>query len=148
TGLHSPDSLPDIPAAADRILHAIRANRRICIYGDYDVDGVTGTAILMLLLAKLGAAAEFHIPLRLSEGYGLNCERLRELAASGVSQVISVDCGIASLEEADEARRLGLELIVTDHHEMRTAADGSPRLPDAAVLVHPRLPGGTYPFDG
>ena len=148
SGLHQPDTLPHVPAAADRIFRAIRENRKICIYGDYDVDGVTGTSILVLLLSKLGAAVEFHIPLRLSEGYGLNSERLRELAATGVSVVISVDCGIASLEEAAEAKRLGLELIVTDHHEMRTAADGSPLLPDAAVLVHPRLPGGSYPFGG
>ena len=148
SGLHAPEALPNVPDATDRIARAIRDGRRICVYGDYDVDGVTGTAILFTLLTKLGAKVEFHIPMRLSEGYGLNSEKLRDLAEAGVNTVVSVDCGIASLEEAEEAKRLGLELIVTDHHEMRTAADGSVLLPDAAALVHPRLPGGGYPFGG
>ena len=139
-GLHPPAALTDVPAAAGRLIGAIAAKRKVCVYGDYDVDGVTGTAILVQLLTKLGADVEFHIPLRLSDGYGLNSEKLREMAARGVSLVVSVDCGIASLDEAAEARRLGLELIVTDHHEMKDT------LPDAAALVHPRLPGGSYPF--
>lgn len=146
-GLHAPGSLPDVPGAADLLFRAIREKRKICIYGDYDADGVTGTSILLQLLTRLGASVEFHVPLRLSEGYGLNSEKLRDLAAQGVSVVVSVDCGIASLEEAEEARRLGLELVVTDHHEMKTR-DGLPHLPAADVLVHPRLPGSTYPFDG
>ncbi|HUR53121.1 MAG TPA: single-stranded-DNA-specific exonuclease RecJ [Gemmataceae bacterium] len=147
-GLHPPQTLPDIPAAADRLAKAITDKRKICVYGDYDVDGVTGTAILVQLLTKLGAAVEFHVPLRMSEGYGLNSARLGELAKAGVSVVVSVDCGIASIDEAVEAKRLGIELIVTDHHEMKTDAAGKPILPDAAVLVHPRLPGSEYPFDG
>lgn len=146
-GLHSPGTLPDIPAAADLLFQAVVEKRRICVYGDYDVDGVTGTAILMQVLGRLGAVAEFHVPLRLTEGYGLNTARLRELKAAGVAVVVSVDCGIASVEEADEARKLGLQLIVTDHHEMRAGPDG-PVLPNADVLVHPRLPGGAYPFGG
>ncbi|HEY3789165.1 MAG TPA: single-stranded-DNA-specific exonuclease RecJ, partial [Urbifossiella sp.] len=145
--LHSPALLPNIPLAAERLHQAILDKRKICIYGDYDVDGVTGTAILLKLLTHLNADVQFHVPLRLSEGYGLNSEKLRELAREGVSLVISVDCGIASLEEAAEAKRLGLELIVTDHHEMKTHGSET-LLPDAAVLVHPRLPGSTYPFDG
>jgi single-stranded-DNA-specific exonuclease len=148
TGLHPPHALPDVPAAADRIVRATAAGQKICVYGDYDVDGVTGTAILVQLLQRLGAAVEFHVPLRLSEGYGLSSAKLRELAEAGVSLVVSVDCGIASLEEAEEARRLGIALIVTDHHEMKTDAGGAPLLPAAEVLVHPRLPGGAYPFDG
>jgi len=146
SGLHAPADLPDVPGAADRLFRAIVEKRRICVYGDYDVDGVTGTAILVTLLGKLGAAVEYHVPHRLSEGYGLNSARLRELATSGVSVVVSVDCGIASIEEAEEARAAGLELIITDHHEMKTGADGVPILPRAACLVHPRLPGSTYPF--
>ena len=71
-GLHPPQALPDVPAAADRIARAVAAGQKICVYGDYDVDGVTGTAILMQLLQRLGAAVEFHVPLRLSEGYGLS----------------------------------------------------------------------------
>lgn len=145
--LHAPGDLPDVPAAADRLARAVRDGRKICVYGDYDADGVTGTAILLGLLQRLGAKVQFHVPLRLSEGYGLSCDKLGELARDGVSMVVSVDCGIASLDEATEAKRLGLELIVTDHHEMKTR-DGRPDLPDAAVLVHPRLPGSKYPFDG
>jgi single-stranded-DNA-specific exonuclease len=146
TGLHEPELLPGMPQAVDRIMSAVTAKRRICIYGDYDVDGVTGTAILLTLLRMLGAVVEFHIPHRIDEGYGLNSETLRRLAQEGVAQVITVDCGIASIAEADEAKRLGLELIVTDHHEPRT------RLPEAAVLVHPRIArfvgGREYPFGG
>jgi single-stranded-DNA-specific exonuclease len=145
-GLYEPALLPDVPGAAGRLFRAVVEKRRVCVYGDYDVDGVTGTAILVLLLNKLGGVVEFHVPHRLSEGYGLNAARLRELAASGVSVVVSVDCGIASVEEADEAKAAGLELIITDHHEMRTDDDGTPVLPAAAAIVHPRLPGSAYPF--
>jgi single-stranded-DNA-specific exonuclease len=128
--------------AVERLGAAIRQGRRICIYGDYDVDGVTGTAVLLGMFQQLGVPAEFYIPHRLEEGYGLNVEALRQLAAGGTEVVVTVDCGIASLDEADEARRLGIELIVTDHHEMKD------RLPAAAVCVHPRLPGCDYPFGG
>jgi single-stranded-DNA-specific exonuclease len=140
SGLHPPDLLPGVAAAAERILAAVRAGKRLCVYGDYDVDGVTGSAILLMGLKLLGAAVDLYVPHRLEEGYGLNTEALRQIAASGVEVVVTVDCGIASLEEAVEAKRLGLELIVTDHHEFKDA------LPEAAVLVHPRLPGANYPF--
>jgi single-stranded-DNA-specific exonuclease len=147
-GLHPPQALPGIPDAAERITLAIQEKRRICVYGDYDVDGVTGTAILLRVLGKLGADVQFHVPLRLTDGYGLNGEKLRELVQTGVSLVVSVDCGIASIAEAEVAREIGLELIVTDHHEMKQGIDG-PLLPMAAVLVHPRLPcDKPYPFGG
>jgi len=139
SSLHEPEKLPGIVEAVDRIFAAIAADKKICVYGDYDVDGVTGTAILLTCLKHLGAKVDFHVPHRLEEGYGLNKEALRKIAADGVSTVITVDCGIASIEEADEARLLGLELIVTDHHEPKDT------LPDAAVLVHPRI-SGDYPF--
>ena len=145
-GLHPPLALPGVREAAERIVQAIKDKRRIYIYGDYDVDGVTGTAILLRVLGKLGADVHFHIPSRLSEGYGLNSERLRELKRGDVSLVVSVDCGIASLAEAQVARDIGLELIITDHHEMKMGLDG-PMLPLAEVLVHPRLPAPEpYPF--
>jgi single-stranded-DNA-specific exonuclease len=140
SGLHPPDLLPGVPEAAERILAAIQAGRRLCVYGDYDVDGVTGSAILINGLRLLGATVDLYLPHRLEEGYGLNRAALQQVAASGATLVVTVDCGIASLEEADEARRLGLELIVTDHHEFKDT------LPNAAVLVHPRLPGTSYPF--
>ncbi|MBP3960805.1 single-stranded-DNA-specific exonuclease RecJ [Gemmata sp. G18] len=145
-GLLPPMALPGVRDAADRIARAITDKRRICVYGDYDVDGVTGTSVLLRILGKLGADVQFHVPLRLSEGYGLNSERLRDLQRSGVSMVVSVDCGIASLAEAQVARDIGLELIITDHHEMKIGLDG-PILPLASVLVHPRLPAPEpYPF--
>jgi single-stranded-DNA-specific exonuclease len=142
SGLHSPDLLPGVTEAAQRLYDAARAGRRICVYGDYDVDGTTGTAILLQGLRLLGAEPDFHVPHRLEEGYGLNAEALRKIAAEGTQVVVTVDCGVASVAEAETARELGLELIITDHHEPRE------RRPDAAVIVHPRLPPGVYPFSG
>jgi single-stranded-DNA-specific exonuclease len=112
------------------------------VYGDYDVDGTTGVAILLHILRAVGGDPEFYVPNRMEEGYGLNPEAVRGLAAAGVSLIVSVDCGIGAVAEAEEARRLGVELIVTDHHEV------GPVLPPADVVVHPRLPGGGYPFGG
>jgi single-stranded-DNA-specific exonuclease len=142
TGLHPPHTLPGAAEAADRLWAAVRDRRKITVYGDYDVDGVTGTAILLQALVLLGADVDFYVPNRLDEGYGLNCEALRQLAVGGTKLVVTVDCGICSCCEAEEARTLGLELIVTDHHEYL------PDLPCADVLVHPRLPGHDYPFGG
>jgi single-stranded-DNA-specific exonuclease len=142
TGLRDPDLLPGAAEAADRIYAAVRGKRKIVVYGDYDADGMTGTAILLLCLRLLGADVTYYVPNRLEEGYGLSGDALRSLAERGASLIISVDCGIASVAEAAVARELGLELIVTDHHEF--AAE----LPAAAALVHPRLPGHSYPFGG
>ncbi len=152
--LHEPALLPGAAEAARRLHNAIRQGRRICVYGDYDVDGVTGTAVLLQALRLLGAQVEFYVPNRLEEGYGLNREALRQIAQGGAGLLITVDCGITSVAEAEEARDLGLELIVTDHHEFKD------RLPAAAALVHPRLPASApislpprdgevgYPFAG
>lgn len=142
SGLHAPDLLPGVTEAAARIYQAVQQGRRVCVYGDYDVDGVSGAAILLQCLRLLGAQPDLYVPNRLEEGYGLNGEALRRIAEAGTALVVTVDCGIASVREAEEAKRLGLELIVTDHHEFKET------LPDAAVLVHPRLPGGSYPFGG
>jgi single-stranded-DNA-specific exonuclease len=142
TGLHEPALLPGVKEAAARLFAAVQRQRPIWIYGDYDVDGVSGTAVLIHALQMLGAKVDFYVPHRLEEGYGLNVEALRGLAQNKGAVVVTVDCGIASVAEADEARRLGLELIVTDHHEPKE------RLPEADVLVHPRLDGGAYPFGG
>ena len=142
SGLRDPELLPGAADAAQRLAAAIAAGRKICVYGDYDADGMTATAILLLALQTLGANATYYVPSRIDEGYGLNHEALRSLAASGVETVVTVDCGIASADEAETAREVGLELIVTDHHEF------GPRLPEAVTLVHPRLPGTNYPFPG
>jgi single-stranded-DNA-specific exonuclease len=140
SGLHEPEGLPGMPEAVDRLLTAIKHKKRIVVYGDYDVDGVSGTAILLTALRMLEADVDFHVPHRLEDGYGLSNEALRKIAEAGTSVVVTVDCGIASAAEADEAKRLNLDLIVTDHHEPKE------RLPAAAVVVHPRLPGSTYPW--
>ena len=103
---------------------------------------MTGTAILWLCLKLLGAEVRYYVPHRVDEGYGLNSEAIRTLAADKAELLVTVDCGIASVEEAAVARELGIELIITDHHEPGL------RLPEAAAIVHPRLPGGDYPFGG
>lgn len=130
-----PDALPGAVDAAHRLADAIKAQRRIVIYGDYDVDGVTATTILWHALRLGGAEARFYIPSRLEEGYGLNAAALEKIAADGADLVISVDCGITALAEAELARKLGLELIITDHHQPRD------ELPDAALIVHPTARG-------
>src|SRR5688500_2370790 len=142
TGLRDPDELPGVPAAADLVHSAVRERRKIVIYGDYDADGMTGTAILLSCLKLLGAEVTYYVPNRLEEGYGLSCDALRTLAERGAKLVISVDCGIGSVQPAQTARELGLSLIVTDHHEF------GHELPDADAIVHPRLPGTSYPFGG
>lgn len=140
--LRDPETLPGVPEAADRILAAVKAGRKIVVYGDYDADGMCATAILVGCLEALDATPSWYVPSRQDEGYGLNAEALASLAAQGASLVVSVDCGITAVAEARRARELGLELIVTDHHAF------SEELPEADVLVHPRLPGSAYPFGG
>lgn len=139
--LHPPELVPGVPAAVERIVAAIEAGRRITIYGDYDVDGVTSTSILWHCLTLLGATVDYYIPHRLDEGYGLNRDAIRQLSEEDPDRlVITVDCGITSVQDAALARELGLELIITDHHNLTDS------IPDAAVVVHPRLPGFEYPF--
>ena len=139
--LHDPETLPGAAEAADRIVRAVRAGKKIAIYGDYDVDGVCGTSILWACLRLAGAAqVEYYIPHRVEEGYGVNSEALERLAREqGADLVVTVDCGVSALAEARLARELGIELIITDHHTI------GPDLPEADVVVHPRLPGSQYP---
>jgi single-stranded-DNA-specific exonuclease len=140
--LRDPDLLPGVTSAADRIHAAAASGKRMVIYGDYDADGMTATALLYRCLKLLGADVGYYVPNRMEEGYGLNDEALRTLAQRGTQWVITVDCGIASSGEAETAAEVGLELVVTDHHEL------GPALPRAAAIVHPRLPGSAYPFGG
>ncbi|MGI9176540.1 MAG: single-stranded-DNA-specific exonuclease RecJ [Pirellulales bacterium] len=140
--LRDPETLPGVPEAADRILAAVKAGRKITIYGDYDADGMCATAILVGVLEALDAKPGWYVPSRQAEGYGLNSEALATLAAQGTNLVVTVDCGITGVAEARQARDLGLELIVTDHH---TVGD---EVPAADAVVHPRLPGTVYPFGG
>ena len=138
-----PDHLPGVSEAAERILRALAENERIAIYGDYDVDGITSTAILTRVLRGISSKAEIepYIPHRIDEGYGLNVSAVEELKSRGVSLVITVDCGVTARAEAVACRELGIDLIITDHH-----LPGDAELPDAAVIVHPALPGSTYPW--
>jgi single-stranded-DNA-specific exonuclease len=124
----------------DRIRRAIKAREPIAIYGDYDVDGVTATALLVQTLLACGADARPYIPHRADEGYGLNPEALQHLKDGGVRLVITVDCGVRSLSEVAFAKSIGLDLIVTDHH-MPTED-----LPDAYALINPKQPACPYPF--
>ena len=140
--LRDPELLPGVSKAADLIHAAAAAKRRIIIYGDYDADGMTSTAILYRCLNLISANVGYYVPNRMDEGYGLNCAAIEKLADTGAEMIISVDCGITSVAEAAKAKELGVEMVITDHHEL---AD---ELPSAAAIVHPRLPGHDYPFDG
>lgn len=131
TALLPPERLPGAMPAAKRLAAAARTGKRIVIYGDYDVDGVTATAILWHALQLAGANVDYYIPSRFDEGYGVNGEALETIHADGADVVITVDCGITAFQEARLARKLGLDLIITDHHEPRS------ELPDADLIVHP-----------
>ena len=141
SGLLEPEQFPGLSTAVDVIWSAIQRGEPITIYGDYDADGMTATAILMRCLALLSAQVGFYVPHRLDEGYGLNEEALRKIASKGTRLVITVDCGIASVREAELAVELGMQLVITDHHEFGA------KLPNATAVVHPRLPGHDYPVE-
>lgn len=143
--LHDVALLPGIEVAAARILDALERCGPVVIYGDYDVDGITATAILYHTCRAIAPDAEVrtYVPHRLDEGYGLNSEAIEQLAGEGAALIVTVDCGITAVTEARRARELGVELIITDHH---LPSAGSTELPEALALVHPRLPGSAYPF--
>jgi single-stranded-DNA-specific exonuclease len=134
-----PLELRGAPEAIDLIRKALRAEKKIAVYGDYDVDGVTATALLTLALESLGAQVQGYIPNRFDEGYGLNREALETLAERGIKLVITVDCGIRSPAEIQRACELGMEVIITDHHHP------GPELPQAQAIINPKQPGDDYP---
>ena len=142
--LTDPGILAGMDAAVRRVRDAVAARERIVVYGDYDVDGVTGASVLFLALRDLGADVDVYIPDRVTEGYGLNAEALRRLREGNTKVVITVDCGISAVKEAAAARDLGIDLIITDHHES-AAVHGERPLPGPAVLpeafsvLHPSL---------
>ena len=142
TGLRDPAELPGATLAAELLFAAVESQKKITIYGDYDADGMTSTAILLRCLRLVGAKVDFYVPNRMEEGYSLNAGALRKLAEQGTEILVTVDCGVASVAEADIAAELGLTLIITDHHQL---ADS---LPVAAAIVHPGLPDSDYPFAG
>jgi single-stranded-DNA-specific exonuclease len=134
---HDPLLLGDTAVAVDRIRAAISAGTRICVHGDYDVDGICATALAVLTLRSLGADVVWHLPSRFEEGYGVSRDTLARLAEDGVGLVLTVDCGITAVEEVAEARALGLEVIVTDHHR-----PGS-ELPECPIVA---TRPSSYPF--
>ena len=137
--LHDPLALADMGVAVDRILAAIANHERIAIHGDYDVDGVTSTVILRRALELLGADVRHFLPERLKDGYGLQPAAIERLHADGVGLVVSVDCGIRGADAARRARELGVDLIVTDHHEPDA------ELPPALAIINPKRRDCSYP---
>jgi single-stranded-DNA-specific exonuclease len=134
---HDPLLLGDMALACERIRATVAEGRRICIHGDYDVDGIAATALAVLLLRQLGADVDWHLPSRFDEGYGVRSETLARLADEGCGLVLTVDCGITAVEEVAEARARGLEVVVTDHHR---PGDALPECP--IVATRP----SAYPF--
>ncbi|HEX3101542.1 MAG TPA: DHH family phosphoesterase, partial [Pyrinomonadaceae bacterium] len=139
--LHEPFLLKGMREAVDRIQTAIENKEKILIWGDYDVDGTTGTVLLRKMLSLLGSDSTFHVPNRFTEGYGINIPALEQAQKDGVSLVISVDCGIRSFEPLEWARAHGLDVIVTDHH-LTDEVRGNP---PAVAIVNPNQTGCAYP---
>src|SRR6266498_619383 len=127
--LHDPFQLGQMKEAVDRIRAAVAAGKRICVHGDYDVDGICATVLAVLVLRELGADVEWHLPSRFDEGYGVSGGTLERLAGEGCGLVLTVDCGITAVEEVRRARELGLEVVVTDHHRP------GDELPDCPIVA-------------
>src|SRR5713101_1609752 len=149
--LPDPFGLKGIETAVARLQRALEARETICVYGDYDVDGVTSTALLVRVLRKLASCApaggpsariEYYVPNRVLEGYGLNLQALRKLAARGTRLLVSADCGVTAVAEIDAAAQLGLDVVVIDHH---TSAQTAEALPRAVAILNPHQPGCAFP---
>ena len=138
--LHDPMLLPDMAKARDTIRRAIEQGKKIAVFGDYDVDGVTSTCVMTRVLRSLGADVRHYIPDRLSAGYGLSMGAMDRLAQDGIGLIVTVDSGVSAFEEIARARELGMEVVVTDHHECRE------ELPDANAVVNPKRADSIYPF--
>ena len=137
--LHDPFLMTDMDLAVKRVAQAMEQGEKIAVFGDYDVDGITATCMLTDFLRRQGADVMSYIPSRLEEGYGLNPIAIHQLHAEGVNLIVSVDCGITAIAEAQLCRKLGLDLVITDHHECKD------RLPEAIAVVDPHRPDGGYP---
>ncbi|MCD8180699.1 MAG: single-stranded-DNA-specific exonuclease RecJ [Firmicutes bacterium] len=138
----NPKLMLDMDKAVERILKAVDGKEKITVYGDYDVDGITATALLYEFLLSIGADAEYYIPDRKGEGYGINIMAVNKLFRGGTNLMITVDCGITAIGEVEFAKLQGMDVIITDHHTCKEA------LPDAAAaILNPKRPDCTYPFD-
>lgn len=137
---HDPSLLNEADKAVARIMRAIHGKETIAVFGDFDTDGVTATALLVQGLKKIGGRVVPYIPHRVAEGHGLNVSGLEKLREQGVSLVITVDCGITGNDEVEKARKMGLDIIITDHHEPMG------QIPKATAVIDPKLPDSRYPF--
>ena len=138
--LHDPFLMDQMEAATTRVITALTENQKICIYGDYDVDGTCATALLYMFLKELYANVEFYIPRRLEEGYGLSTSAMDAVKEMGTDLMIAVDCGITAIEETNYANLLGMDVIICDHHQPKE------ELPNAFAVLDPIKPGCNYPF--
>lgn len=138
---YNPFLMPDMQKAVDRIINAIKNKEKVIIYGDYDVDGITSTTVLKQFLAERGLIVDWYIPNRLNEGYGLNKNAIKEINDKGYKLIITVDCGISALEEIKYAYDLGMEVIVTDHHEPVEV------LPQCLAVVDAKRKDNIYPYN-
>ena len=141
--VHDPLLLPDMDRAVTRLRRAISDGETIGVFGDFDIDGISGTAVVMNGLSGLGARVVPYVPDRVDEGHGVNVDAVRSLADQGVTVLVTVDCGADADKEVEAAKSLGVDSIVTDHHTM---LDGAP-YPAAEALVNPNRPDSRYPFD-
>lgn len=138
--LKDPYLMKDMDKFVDRVDIAIKNKEKICIYGDYDVDGITSITIMYKFLTEIGADVKYYLPDRLVEGYGINNNALSEIKKDGTKLVITVDCGITAVEEVEFAKKIGLDICITDHHEC------SDVLPDAIAIINPKQKDDKYPF--
>ncbi len=140
SAMPDPFLLKGMEAAISRILKALHGGEKTCIYGDYDVDGISGTALLVSFLRRVGLNCSYYIPNRFDDGYGLNCDSLERIIATGATLIVSVDCGITSLEEAEFCCQNNIDLIIVDHHTPKET------VPNASAVVNPLQPDCQYPF--
>jgi single-stranded-DNA-specific exonuclease len=140
--VHNPNGLTDMTAAVQRICTALSSGEKTVIYGDYDVDGITSTALLYSFLKSQGANVSYYIPKRKEEGYGINIMAVNKLSKEGTKLLITVDCGITAVGEVEFARLQGMDVIITDHHTCKE------KIPKAVAVINPKRPDCEYPFDG
>jgi len=140
--LHDPFLMDGMETATERVLAAVSSHERVRVYGDYDVDGTNGAAMLYLFLTEAGANVDPYVPDRLKEGYGISRIGLEKAHAEGVTLLVSVDCGITAVSQVAYAKELGIDVVICDHHEP------GPELPPAVAVLDPMKPGDTYPFKG
>lgn len=138
--IRSPLDMKGMKEGVERVVRALHKKEKIAVYGDYDVDGMTATSILLLFLKAAGGDVSYYIPERISEGYGLNHGAVRKLSERGVTLLITADCGISNQNEIKQAKELGMDVIVTDHHEVPDD------LPPAYAVINPKQPGCPFPF--